>query len=322
MNVLLVAGVYRPIAEALNLQLIVLRRVEVMNFRYVMILAATAACQLVPLGQPANAADLPSYKDTPYVVLPWQGLYFGAHGGGVWGGTNVTDTFTYVGDPTLNGNSSSTGLIAGGQLGYNIQRGNFVFGPEADIGFLGLSTSKSAAFNPPANYTCDGYPSIFCGVNANYTNSGGLYGDLTGRLGYATDRSLLYVKGGLAVVNDQFSANYQGSNCTYLPGGCWGVQNTPSAFNFGHSETLIGWTLGAGAEYALSPAWSLKAEYQHFDFGKMSYSYSGCVPVPGAPVTCPGTWYTSRINGKTDISVTADAVSVGVNYHLGESWSK
>ena len=44
---------------------------------------------------------------------------------------------------------------------------------------------------------------------------------------------------------------------------------------------LVGWTAGAGAEYALSPSWSLKAEYQHFDFGKMSYSYKGCYAIPG-----------------------------------------
>ena len=29
------------------------------------------------------------------------------------------------------------------------------------------------------------------------------------------------------------------------------------------------------------------------------------------------THYTSTINGKTDVSITADAVTLGINYHLG-----
>ena len=114
--------------------------------RFALILAAGAAMQFAPLSQPASAADLPggSLKDTPYVVVPsWQGLYFGGHAGGVWGNTNVHDHFDYVGDPEFNGNLGSTGFIGGAQAGYNIQRGHFVFGPEADIGYLGISASKS-----------------------------------------------------------------------------------------------------------------------------------------------------------------------------------
>ncbi len=89
----------------------------------------------------------------------------------------------------------------------------------------------------------------------------------------------------------------------------------------------MGWTIGAGAEYALNPSWSLKAEYQHFDFGSMSYSYSGCTPVswgrlgPIVRLVLTG-HYTSSINGNTDVSVTADAVSLGVNYHLNNDGLK
>ena len=119
--------------------------------RFALILAAGAAMQFAPLSQPASAADLPtgSLKDTPYVVVPsWQGLYFGGHAGGVWGNTNVHDHFDYVGDPEFNGNLGSTGFIGGAQAGYNIQRGHFVFGPEADIGYLGISASKSINNTP------------------------------------------------------------------------------------------------------------------------------------------------------------------------------
>jgi outer membrane immunogenic protein len=128
------------------------------------------------------------------------------------------------------------------------------------------------------------------------------------------------------------------SNCTVLGDYCWGGYDTingPSVFNFGNSDLLLGWTIGAGAEYALSQSWSIKAEYQHFDFGKMSYSYYGChgfalasgnYPDPDYG-TCPAgapSWnnhYTSTIRGKTEVSLTADAVKLGINYHFDSNSS-
>ncbi len=109
--------------------------------------------------------------------------------------------------------------------------------------------------------------------------------------------------------------------------GVWehpGYPTTParSTFNFSNSDALIGWTAGGGIEYALSPRWSFKMEYQHFDFGKMSTSYKGCYAIPGTPGTCANqtppysNHYTSTINGSTDVSITADAVKLGVNFHL------
>ena len=50
-----------------------------------------------------------------------------------------------------------------------------------------------------------------------------------------------------------------------------------STFNFEQSETLWGWTVGGGIEYALSQEWSVKVEYQHFDFGSTSFTHDGDV---------------------------------------------
>ena len=282
------------------------------------LLAAGAAMQFAPLGQPALAADLGggSLKDTPYVAVPyWGGFYFGAHGGGVWANTSVTDTYEYQGDPTSKNSFSSTGVIGGAQAGYNFQQGHAVFGVEGEIGYLGLSGSKFAALTPSP--TCYG-PTTQCSLDGTYSTSGGLYGDITGRLGYATNRALFYAKGGVAFLNEDFKAAYSGGNCT-LDHSCWKswhstYSTTPaySTFNFAHSDTLVGWTVGAGLEIAMSPSWSLKAEYQHFDFGKMSYTYSGTYAIPNTP------YHSTLSNGKTDVSITADAVKLGVNYHVGK----
>ena len=71
------------------------------KFRLAFVFAASVAAQMAPWSQPASAADLGrgGYKDTPYVVMPWQGLYFGVHGGGAWGSSGVNDTFIYNADP-------------------------------------------------------------------------------------------------------------------------------------------------------------------------------------------------------------------------------
>jgi outer membrane immunogenic protein len=296
-----------------------------MKFCGVLIFAAAATMQSGLLNGQAFAADLPdaprtSLKDTPPDFSPiWPGFYFGAHAGGAWGDTGTHDTFTYVGDPTFNGSLGSMGFIGGAQAGYNIQRGRFVFGIEGDIGYLGLNASKGASFHEGTcarkygDGTSQTYSGQYCDVDAKYSTSGGLYGDLTGRFGYAMDRTLFYAKGGFAFLNADFKANYAGGNCTF-DYGCGGHRNVPSTFNFGQSDTLAGWTAGAGAEYVLSPSWSLKAEYQHFDFGSMSYTYSGTYLIPG--FSHDYGHYTSTINGKANVSATADAVTVGVNYHL------
>lgn len=250
----------------------------------------------------------------------WKWFYIGGHLGGAWGNTGLKDHFTYEGDPAFNGGLGGAGFIGGAQAGYNIQRGHFVFGVEGDIGYLGLSASKAVSYR---QNSCTGtyttapysvtYPSEYCNVNAKYSSSSDLYGDLTGRIGYSVDRTLFYAKGGIALLDAEFKANYAGGNCTF-DYNCGGNHDVYSTFNFSHSDTMVGWTAGAGAEYALNPSWSLKAEYQHFDFGSMAYNYSGTYLISG--YSHEGGHYTSNINGKTNVSITADAVTLGVNYHL------
>ncbi len=278
----------------------------------------------------AFAADIdgpPSLKDDYplFMPAPWQGFYFGGHAGGIWGNVGLHDGFTYVGDPSFSGSLGGVGAIGGGQAGYNLRRGNFVFGLEGDIGYLGISANQPASFKPSS---CTGYyttaPKIvqytgtnarMCAVDANYSSSSDLYGGITGRLSYLLDRTLVYAKGGAALLNADLKANYSGANCMTI-GNCG--TGGPSTFNFGRTDAPLGWTAGAGAEYALTPSWSVKAEYQHFGFGSMSYGYSGSYSIPCASCNDAGGHYTSTINGKIDASLTADAVTLGLNYHLDE----
>ncbi len=116
----------------------------------------------------ANAADMyrspdmGGYKDGPgYAEVNWGGLYAGLNGGYGWSGN--TD---YL-DPT--------GGFGGGQVGYNFQRGNIVFGVEADFQGAGISDSNSYAKS-----------------EMDY------FGTVRGRVGYAFGRALVYGTGGFA----------------------------------------------------------------------------------------------------------------------------
>jgi outer membrane immunogenic protein len=268
------------------------------KFRLAFIFAASGVAQMAP-SLPASAADLGGgYKDTPYVVMPWQGLYVGVHGGGAWGSAKVNDNFDYYGDPHMDGSAKSTDAIGGAQAGYNVQQGHLVFGIEGDVGYLGLSAHGADKYCK--DHACSA--TEYHNISGQYDTSGGLYGDLTGRVGYATNRALFYGKGGVAFLNADLKTHYDGNTLA-----CGAFSSGKVPFDFDHSETLTGWTIGGGAEVAINPSWSVKAEYQHFDFGSMSNSYSNSKPVALG---------TATLTGKTDTSIAVDTVKFGLNYRI------
>ena len=63
------------------------------------------------------------------------------------------------------------------------------------------------------------------------------------------------------------------------------------------SSTFDGWTAGGGLEYLVNPAWSIKGEYLHFDFGNQTVQFTG------------GENWGNKL--------TVDTVKFGVNYHVG-----
>ena len=231
----------------------------------------------------ANAADIyrPSeggYKDAPYAGVNWSGFYFGANVGGAWATDQVRDVNidwcsglgSSIGPCTYNNNA--TGVFGGGQLGFNVQRGNIVFGPEVDLGYMDLShTAWQVA-----------------GLSSS-TVSPGFYADVTARLGYAVDRTLVYAKGGYAY--------YGGSVSNWTDDG-------PN--HSGSTSGLNGWTLGGGLEYKINPSLSLKAEYLHFDFGSVTNTVEQGGECTGP---CP-------FGNKLSI----DTAKIGVNYFVNSGY--
>ena len=119
------------------------------------------------IATPAAGADLygrgPAFAAAPFSSYNWNGVYIGANLGYQWG--KVTNW----------GNTEPSGVMGGGQIGYNWQGGPWVLGIEADIQGSG------------ANDTF-----------AGYKFSTPWFGTVRGRGGYAMNNVLVYLTGGLA----------------------------------------------------------------------------------------------------------------------------
>jgi outer membrane immunogenic protein len=197
-----------------------------------------ASAQAGDLSSPASVANAPDYAPPP---LTWAGFYIGAHLGGA---SSEADWITPVTSVTVS--SITSGLLGGGQVGYNWQTGSGVWGIEGDFSGTSLQSSTVGA--------------------GGFTNTTSAYwtSTVTGRLGYLSGRALIYVKGGVAIADERDSV----SSPTGVP------------FSTTGTTTRTGWAMGGGLEYALNPHWSAKVEYDYLGFN--SHNVSAAVP-GGAP---------------------------------------
>jgi outer membrane immunogenic protein len=122
----------------------------------------------------AMAADMPSpspyYSPAPVASYNWAGLYAGVNAGYEWGSTTNNPT-----DPS--------GFMGGGQIGYNFQSGQFVFGAETDIQASGADdTFAPWKFSNPWFGTLRGRAGVAFNNILLYGTLGLSYGDVTGTL--------------------------------------------------------------------------------------------------------------------------------------------
>ncbi len=205
---------------------------------------------------PALAADFygssgnyGSYKDVPPAPpsSSWQGFYLGPTFGWSWTSINAANNAVVISNNQTVpfSHPGTSGMIGGGQLGYNMQASSFVYGIEADFGALDATASGSSV-NPNSQKII----TVKSGV--------GFYGDVTGRVGVIVGNALIYAKGGFAF----FTGNVHVNDVTD------GISQD--------SGTFTGWTAGGGVEYKLSHALTVKAEYQYFDLDNGNFSC--CLP--------------------------------------------
>jgi len=206
----------------------------------------------------ASAADLGArpYTKAPVFVDPiynWAGFYIGANVGGAWANQqwiNSSNT-TVFGDlaPGQGFRQRGSGVIGGGQMGYNWQAGNYVFGLEGTL--VGLGT-RGSVFN-----------TVFgVGLDDQFSWRSNWMATVTGRLGYAVSNHLFYVKGGYAGVNNRLSV----------------VDNVPVTGSGSQTRWHDGYTVGAGWEYGITQNWIVGLEYDYAAFGSNTYQLAGGAP--------------------------------------------
>jgi outer membrane immunogenic protein len=260
------------------------------------LMCAVLAAGAATFATGAMAADLPSSAPAPapYIAPPppvftWTGVYVGVNAGVSFAGNNNV-TFSPAGlpgSPSLNPSANSTaGFTGGGQIGYNWQINQFVVGVEGDLDYL-QNHRLNGNFTSPAFFTA--FPTF--GVNGGNQNQ--LFGTIRGRLGWAVDRALFYVTGGVA-----FNGNSAPNSLTFNPPG--GVGSGRSVFTAtNNSNNDVGGVVGAGVEYAFTPNWTAKVEYLHTFFNNRNIVFAN---------SAGQTFTTSGFNFDTNI------VRVGLNY--------
>jgi outer membrane immunogenic protein len=179
-----------------------------------------------------GAALAPAHAD-------WSGLYLGAHAGGIWGDietTTITDTTAWFeGD---NADFGPSGVIAGGQLGYNFQFSGWVVGVEL--------AGSTLDFEEVLEIGDDRYSAEAEWLGIAALRAGWLW----------NQHSLVYLKGGYATASVQTRD----------------IDTNAPAGSISTDEMHGGWMAGAGLEHLLSPDVSAAIEYNYIDLGNQDHS--------------------------------------------------
>lgn len=215
---------------------------------------ALAAASVVLSAQLASAADLPTKAPmAPAPMAPpvynWTGFYIGGQVGGGWAEDTVTHVDSGANFPAgfVQGSINPSGVLGGVYGGYNYQWGRFVLGIDGDYSWADLTGSG----NDPSP--------LIPGRVALHHEKINWVATVTGRLGYAVNNWLLFVKGGGAWAG--FDSHSVVNNAAGAP------LNFTSA-----SETRDGWVVGGGVEYAFLPNWTAKLEYDYVGFNTTNFN--------------------------------------------------
>jgi outer membrane immunogenic protein len=261
----------------------------------------------VMLGGTAQAADMPVKAPRPVapVMYNWTGFYIGGHIGGAWADRNGHDRFD--GDRCISG--AWTGLvcfddngfgrndgsfIVGGQIGFNYQVGQWVWGVEGQI---------SAVTNNDDDNDCGFFT---WGAVRDHLfrcrNGGDWVATIAARLGVAVGQTgnwLLYIKGGAAFADAGFGIRLR-DDCP------WAFCDSNNFVFNNNDDTRTGWMIGAGVEYGAWGNWSWKLEYNFMDFGNNNRRFDHVI------TSCE-----CSLRHDLDFDFQVHVVKFGLNYRFG-----
>lgn len=220
------------------------------------------ACAGLPLSPLAGPEPLPSGKEMKQVApapLPecnWTGFYIGLNVGGQFGHAEDLDIDGYR---TQGGSRAEdrpwgydqSGVVAGGQVGYNYQWNWIVLGVEADGGYMNLEGSGVLPESAIRN-----------GSDTRGHSDSDFYTTFRGRIGVALNQWLFYATGGGIGVNWETRVD---DNCSTFPCSSQTIDAHKQEFDWG-------WTVGGGIERMIGCHWSIKAEYLYYTLDDQNFS--------------------------------------------------
>lgn len=269
-----------------------------MNTKYLITLSMFALIA----SSAAQAADTVVFQSskikpsiTPVIAAPafsWSGLYLG----GQFGGFSSEDTLNYSKDATTRKwafvdkslSPKPKGFVAGLYAGANVDLGdNFILGVDTDMVLSGKKDTKTDNGRPiPDDDTLDSLNAVLQKAEIPITRPGAddetipNIGDIVissvtlkekwagatrMRVGFAADRIMPYFAGGVAYAQLQYIMSILSKS-----------QEGPFVFASGNlfdkTETMIGYTVGGGVDFALTDNVIMRAEYRYSDFGKKKFA--------------------------------------------------
>ncbi|PSJ57613.1 outer membrane protein [Pseudaminobacter soli (ex Li et al. 2025)] len=190
----------------------------------------------------AVAADV--VVQEPVAAYNWSGFYVGAQVGYAWG----KSPFRNRSDDYVEGTDfDPRGFFGGVYGGYNQQlSNNIVLGVDADINAADIKRNGGDYYDYTDGSVYD-YVSPSSKMNWN--------GAVRARVGYAYDRVLPYIAGGVSFGELKFDL----------------IHKNYGDVKFSEKATMTGWNIGAGIEYAATDNVILRAEYRYTDFGSKTF---------------------------------------------------
>jgi opacity protein-like surface antigen len=210
----------------------------------------------------------------------WSGGYVGVQGGYAWGATQWPDV---AGFP---GHYNADGWLAGVTIGANAQAGSLLFGVEGEILRTGITGSQTVTF-----------PGAGAAPQTNiYDSKVDWLALATVRAGFVVGSNLmLYGKGGVAIAQEVHNLN---------------LSNPVAAVSLSGKAIHTGGVAGVGAEYAVLPSWTVKAEYDYVRMFQQAVMMTGIAT--GGPFGA-GTTLAVPVN---KLNQDLHLVKFGVNYHF------
>lgn len=259
------------------------------------------------VAKPAPAAP---FHPPPVPVLEpghdWSGLHIGASAGAGWGDFAIRETGIsapsastlaagFAPGLALERRLEANGFLGGAQIGVSAQRGAFVLGLEADLGWADLDRRANAVAST-------GFASLpgpsFAPVRAGLD----LLGTVRARAGVAFERVLVYGTGGVATARVAGTAL---EAATAIPS---------PALAAGDRRTHVGWTAGAGIEAMITPKLSARLEYLYADVSALRHGpLAEVAPVGRGLAGGPP----ARLAGV--LKAEMQTVKIGLNYRFSLS---